>query len=78
MASKLFNTRVQLKVDTATNWANKPSANKLLAGEVAIVKEDTDVVKLKVGDGSTAAISSLPTISPDSLTNSEIEDITNS
>lgn len=77
MANKLFNTRVQLKVDTATNWANKSSSNKLLSGEIAIVR-DGDEVKLKVGDGNTAAISSLPSVSPDRITNSEIETITNS
>ena len=46
-----FSKRIQLRNDTATNWA---SANPvLLAGEVGI---ETDSVRnrIKIGDGSTA------------------------
>lgn len=60
MASKTFNTRLQLKYDSYTNWStNNPV---LLAGEVAVTTIQTaagdakqvPAVMMKVGDGSTA------------------------
>lgn len=55
-----FNTRVQLKNDTSTNWA-KATTFTPLAGEVLIYDAGTTTPKLKVGDGTTLA-TSLPFI----------------
>lgn len=60
-----FNTRIQLKNDTSTNWA-KATTFKPLAGEILVYDAGTATPKLKVGDGSTLA-TSLPFIGNDKV-----------
>ena len=57
MATKQFNSRIQWKKDTSSNWtANNPV---LLNGEIAIVVTNTGETRFKVGDG-TSAYTALP------------------
>lgn len=50
MAEKIFNTRVQIKRDTSSNWTvNNPV---LLAGELVIVDTNSGDVRFKVGNGT--------------------------
>lgn len=57
MATKQFNSRIQLKKDTSANWtANNPV---LLNGEIAIVVTNSGETRFKIGDG-TSAYTALP------------------
>lgn len=57
MATKQFNSRIQLKKDTSANWtANNPV---LLNGEIAIVITNAGETRFKVGDG-TSSFTALP------------------
>ena len=57
MATKQFNSRIQLKKDTSANWtANNPV---LLNGEIAIVVTNAGETRFKVGDG-TSSFTALP------------------
>lgn len=60
-----FNTRIQLKNDTSTNWA-KATTFKPLAGEILVYDAGTSTPKLKVGNGSTV-VTSLPFIGDDKV-----------
>ena len=50
---KLINSRVQLKIDSDSNWAR---ATTFIPkdGEPIIYSTDNDIVRIKIGDGSTA------------------------
>lgn len=57
MATKQFNSRIQWKKDTASNWtSNNPV---LLNGEIAIVVTNTNETRFKIGDG-TSSFTALP------------------
>lgn len=57
MATKQFNSRIQWKKDTSSNWTkNNPV---LLNGEIAIVVTNTGETRFKVGDG-TSSFTALP------------------
>lgn len=57
MATKQFNSRIQWKKDTASNWtSNNPV---LLNGEIAIVVTNSGETRFKVGDG-TSSFTQLP------------------
>ena len=57
MATKQFNSRIQWKKDTASNWtSNNPV---LLNGEIAIVVTNSGETRFKVGDG-TSSFTALP------------------
>lgn len=57
MATKQFNSRIQWKKDTSSNWtANNPV---LLNGEIAIVVTNAGETRFKVGDG-TSSYTALP------------------
>lgn len=57
MATKQFNSRIQWKKDTSSNWtANNPV---LLNGEIAIVVTNAGETRFKIGDG-TSAYTALP------------------
>ena len=52
MATKQFNSRIQWKKDTSSNWTkNNPV---LLNGEIAIVVTNTGETRFKVGDGASS------------------------
>ena len=57
MATKQYNSRIQWKKDTSSNWTkNNPV---LLNGEIAIVVTNTGETRFKVGDG-TSSYTALP------------------
>ena len=57
MATKQFNSRIQWKKDTSSNWtANNPV---LLNGEIAIVVTNSGETRFKIGDG-TSSYTALP------------------
>lgn len=57
MTTKQFNSRIQWKKDTSSNWTkNNPV---LLNGEIAIVVTNTGETRFKVGDG-TSSFTALP------------------
>ncbi len=57
MATKQFNSRIQWKKDTSSNWTK--SNPVLLNGEIAIVVTNTGETRFKVGDG-TSSFTALP------------------
>ena len=57
MATKQYNSRIQWKKDTASNWtSNNPV---LLNGEIAIVVTNANETRFKIGDG-TSSFTALP------------------
>lgn len=68
-----FNTRIQLKADTSTNWA-KATTFKPLNGELVIYDPGTENAKLKVGNGSTL-VESLPAIGDNKVDKVEGKDL---
>lgn len=57
---KLINSRVQLKIDSDYNWA-KATTFIPKDGEPIIYRTDNDIVRIKIGDGSTV-VNDLPFI----------------
>ena len=60
----VYNTRIQLKTDTSTNWA-KATNFKPKAGELVYY---SDIKRIKIGDGTTA-VSALPFVGGYTVTN---------
>ena len=69
MANKPFNTRVQLKNDTETNW-NQAVGFSPLNGELIVYRADAthNAPRLKVGDGTTN-VNNLPFVQMGGLNN---------
>lgn len=57
MATKQYNSRIQWKKDTASNWTNNNPV--LLNGEIAIVVTNANETRFKIGDG-TSSFTALP------------------
>ena len=57
---KLINSRVQLKIDSDDNWA-KATTFIPKDGEPIIYRTDNEIVRIKIGDGSTM-VNDLPFI----------------
>ena len=64
MANPVYNTRIQLKTDTAANWA-KATNFKPKAGELVYY---SDIKRIKIGDGITA-VAALPFVGGLVITN---------
>lgn len=64
MANPVYNTRIQLKTDTAANWA-KATNFKPKAGELVYY---SDIKRIKIGDGITA-VAALPFVGGLIITN---------
>lgn len=64
MANPVYNTRIQLKTDTAANWA-KATNFKPKAGELVYY---SDIKRIKIGDGTTV-VSALPFVGGYTVTN---------
>lgn len=72
MAYKQIDSRIKMKIDTAANWSG--CSETLYDGELVVERVNTDTIKIKCGNG-TDTYSALPYVSPDVLTDSEINAI---